>query len=198
MNTTKTISVEPAKITLAELKNKEKAAQFLRASILQKENQKTEKISLVNIFFPTKQMANEALVKFSVPLRTIFSAILIISGLSFFENSNYLISSYSCVAILEIIFGVFLAIGLLSRIVMAASSIMFVLCGIISLRSGYSDITAFALMFGSVLFFIMGAGKYSCDTLIRRNIKKFLVNKKRKAQEERLSYKAFSYVTKNI
>ena len=197
MNTTKTISVEPAKITLADKKNKELAMQFLRTSVLNKDYDHNHKKEILNLLFPTQNLANETFVKFSVPLRTIFSAVLIVSGISYFEGNGLGIGSL-WISILEIIFGTFLALGLFSRIVMGGATVIFALTGLIALRHGINDVTAFSMMFGSLIFFVMGAGKYSCDSMIRKYIRKREIIKRRKSQDEYVSYKAFSYVTRNL
>ena len=196
MSLSKTISVEPAKITLAEKKNKELASELLRISILKRENEYNNKFNLLDLVFPTQSAANDIFRKYAVPARTIFSALLIVAGLT---SLNHAFSPWlNSVGILEIIFGSFLALGLLSRPIMALSSIMFLALGITSLRIGQIDVTPFAMMFGSLIFFLQGGGKYSCDTLIRKSIKRYLVNRRIKIKKESLSYKAFSILTKNI
>ena len=193
MNTNKTISVEPGKITLAERKNRERAAEYFRTSILNSETQKIEKINLSKLLFPTQKSANLSFVKYSVPLRSIFSALLIISGILTLQTSNS--SAIISIAILSFIFGGFLALGLLTRVIMGASAIMFGLLGIITLREGTPEIQSFLLMFGSLCFFLSGSGKYSIDTIIRKQLLKY---SKKNSSKEASSYKVFHYVTKNL
>ena len=198
MNTNKTISVEPGKITLAERKNRERAAEYFRTSILNSETQKIEKINLSKLLFPTQKSANLSFVKYSVPLRSIFSALLIIFGINAIHSSGLVYNHNLSLGILSIIFGGFLGIGLFSRITMALATSMFAITGIIGLRMGIQDMTSFSMMFGSMIFLIMGSGKYSCDTFLRKIMWKRMINKRNQMRQEALSYKAFSCLSRNI
>ena len=193
METTKTISVEPAKITLAEKRSREIAAGLLRTNILQNED-KRNKITALNLIFPTELSGLKLYSKFTIPSRALFAALMIVAGISLFGNGNLFLGNLTPIAVLLILFGAMLAIGFMTRIATGTSAIIYFILGVLGLRNGVTDVTSFAMMFGSILFFITGAGKYSCDFLLRRYIKRKAVRNRRKSSQASLSYKAFSYI----
>lgn len=192
IDTTETISVNPGEKTLGK-SNNELAYKLFRNSIL--ENKTDRKIDFISLVLPSNKSGIELLEKYYLPLRTIFAALLIISGIQQLEGT-FSILNYNVIGIIEICLGAFLAFGLFSRLFMGISIAFYLILGIVSMRLGLVNLYLFVMMFGSSLFFAMGSGKYSCDTLI----KKALIIKKRKNEIERnnkrMSYKAFYYATK--
>ena len=142
--------------------------------------------------FPTVGSGITDYKKYALPLRTLFSTILIVAGLTMM---SFPFGPYShAVAISTLSFGAFLGLGLLTRPIMAGAAIFYCITGALSIRHGMPDITVFCLMFGCALFCLTGAGKYSCDTFLRRS----LIRNKRKSEMKRkenlMSYKAFHSV----
>lgn len=126
--------------------------------------------------------------------RLLFSALLIISGSFILSGeilpSTYIIDSFY-LGLGEIIAGSMLALGLLSRFVMGSATLFFGYVAIISIMSGIFDMQALLCCMSSLVFFIMGAGKYSCDFLIRKSILLRSIRHQKKIREQRLSYRAY-------
>lgn len=198
MNNFKTISVEPAKLTLADQKNKERNLEFLRTNVLEKERNESSSINFMNLVLPLQKTGTGTFNQFSLPMRTVFSALLIIAGMTTLNLSSGTAGSIMGLGIVEIILGGFLALGFMTRVSMAVSTMIFAAIGILSLRTGFNDIASFSLMFGSMLFCLTGSGRYSLDFFIRRSIIRRLAERRRRKNSRMLSYKAFSYATQNL
>ena len=126
--------------------------------------------------------------------RSLFAAILIVSG-SFIivgeiEALESLIPDLDF-AVAEIISGALIALGLLTRFASFATTMMFGALSIVSILSGIFNLQAMMSLFGSLVFLIFGAGKFSCDFLLRKAIINKASARRRKIENERLSYKAF-------
>lgn len=193
MNNYRTISVEPAKLTLADKNNKELAAEKLRINMISYDKAPAKDKVLINILVPSQSLGLKVLNKYILPLRALFSALLIIFSVSLFQSGTSL-----GVAIISLIVGSCLAVGFMTRITMGLSALFFAALGIVALRSGITDINAFTLMFGSALFFITGSGQFSADRYIRKSLSRYIINRKKTQRIERLSYKAFNVATKNL
>lgn len=194
MNNVKTISVEPAKITLGEQIRKESQSKFLRSHILESRHITISKKDVMTLCFPSTSNGMDLLSKYALPMRSVFAALLIISGIPYLSVSGLSLAF----GIVSITFGAMLALGLLSRIAMGLSAVMYCAAGLFALRHGIYDILSFTLMFGSVLFFFLGSGKYSCDTFIRRSLIRKSLRNREKETEKALSYKALQYATKKF
>lgn len=186
MKITDTISVNPSKTTLGQVEAS--SSNLFRASVIGTRTE-TNQLNLMSFFFPTTAAGVSEFKKYAVPLRTLFSTILIVTGISLLE-----ISMSPALAICSICFGVFLAIGFLTRPIMLGASVFYCIFGALALRSGLADISVFALMFGCILFAIMGSGKYSCDALIRNYSKRLIRKAENKRKENFMGYKAFHNV----
>ena len=188
MKLTDTISVNPGKETLGHIEN---PSTIFRSPVI---NSKTSKssIELTKVLFPSYNLSSVEFKKYAVPLRTLFSTILIVTGISFLTNQIPL--NEMGIAICSLCFGSLLACGLLTRLVMAGASIYYCIIGALLLRSGVIDMTAFTLMFGCLIFCVTGAGKYSCDTLIRKFIMRHRIQMEDKRKSDMMSYKAFHHV----
>ena len=191
MKISDTISVDPGKITLGD-RNSKVMDSLIRTNILNDENARHYPLSA--FLFPSVSRSHFMLDYFSVPLRTIFSALLIIVGIVSLQQ----ISAPFALgfAIIEISLGVMLALGLFSRIFMALGAVFFGISGAIALRSGVADLNLFFLMFGCILFFLIGAGKYSCDAMIGKLLKRN--NGKKNNSVNALDYKAFHHAAKKL
>ena len=196
MELNKTISVEPGKVTLAEKNHKKITADFLRMSVLDRSESKD--LDLTELLFPGKSITYKALQQFYLPLKSVFSAILIILGINMLTVPQVSGGFFTFISIFEIISGVMLGIGLLTRPVMALNSIFMLASGIISLRHGIVDISTFSYMFGSLMFVVLGSGKYSCDYYIRKIFKSLKLKRERMKGKNYMSYRAFDYATKNL
>lgn len=189
MKITDTISVNPGKTALGHVDTS--ASSFFRTPVIGSKNA-TQSFSLVNVIFPSVKTGTEEYRKYDVPLRTIFATILIITGLSVFTFATGIHSLGF--AVCSLVFGALLALGFLTRPIMLGAAVFYCICGALSIRSGAADISSFSLMFGCLVFGVIGSGKYSCDTLIRKFIhhQKRVAYKKRK--ENLMGYKAFHSV----
>ena len=187
MNTSETISVNPCKTTLASA-NSELTKKLLRNSILEEKAEKH--INPIDLIFPTVKAGQISFKKFLVPLRSVFSAILIVNALMIVQTPA--LANETWLATVEFVLGGCLALGLFSRISMGLGAIFFAIVGALAIRSGFYDITAFMLMFGCIAFFLTGSGKYSCDESLRRFFFHYSIKRNQKEVSKRASYKAFS------
>lgn len=188
MKVTDTISVNPGKTTLG---HSESTSNIFRSNILETTGV-NQTHDLLKILFPSYSVGVNEYKKYSVPLRTLFATILIVTGIIMLEASFDIHGGGF--AICSLCFGGFLALGLLTRPVMAAASVYYCIIGALMLRAGVTDMTVFTLMFGCLIFCIIGAGKYSCDTLLRHSILHHRAVSKKKRKENMMSYKAFHQV----
>ena len=194
MTRTDTISVNPGKDTLGD-KNLSLKTDFFRNNILVEK--KKGKIDFCDLIFPSLSKETLALNKFFVPLRTIFATLLIICGISIIEGTA-IVNASLALGIVEIILGSFLAIGLLSRPLMCLGAGLFGVLGTIALRNGIVETEYFTMMFGCLIFSVLGSGKYSVDYILRVNLKKWISKYQEKPSSYRKSYLAFKYATKNL
>lgn len=190
MKLTDTISVNPGKTALGHSENASDS--IFRNPVLGVE--KRQGVSISKVLFPSSASGSTELRKYSVPLRTLFATILIVTGLNLITMG--ITGTSLAYGVCTISFGAFLALGLLTRPIMAAASVFYCLGGALSIRHGITDLNTFALMFGCILFTVAGAGKYSCDTLIRQALRRHKLNEEKKRRTNMMSYKAFHNLIK--
>ena len=183
MKITDTISVNPSKTALGHVETS--TSSIFRSQVLGVEKS-THSVNLLKILFPSCEAGMSEYRKYAVPLRTLFATILIVTGITLIETSVSI-----GFAICSLCFGTLLALGLFTRPLMLGAAVYYCILGAISLRTGTPDLSLFSLMFGCLIFAIIGSGKYSCDTFIRHNILLHRRNNERKRKEMRMSYKAF-------
>ena len=187
MKLTDTISVNPGKTALGHT---DAASALFRNPVLG--NQSARTFDAMALIFPSSAAGTSEFRKYSVPLRTLFATILLVTGITALSMP---FGPYSVAfAVCSLAFGAFLGLGFLTRPVMAGAAVYYCICGALSLRAGAPDITTFSLMFGCAIFCVVGAGKYSCDTLIRRAIRRHIAAGEKKRKENTLGYKAFHSV----
>lgn len=187
MKISDTISVNPGKTALGHV---DSSSTILRNPVLGAET--TGHFDLVKILFPASKAGVSEFSKYEVPLRTLFCTILIVTGITILTNPSGMHDA--AFAICTICFGGLLALGILARPIMLGASIFYCISGALALRSGIVDMNVFALMFGCLVFTVAGAGKYSCDSLIRHEILHHKRNKENKRKENLMSYKAFHHL----
>lgn len=189
MKITDTISVNPSKTTLGHVESS--SSTIFRSPVLGAESSQ-QPIDLVKVLFPSCSAGVNEYTKYAVPLRTLFATILIVTGISLLAVP---FGAHSAgFAICSLCFGGMLAIGLLTRPVMLGAAVFYCINGALALRAGTPDVSVFSLMFGCLIFAVIGAGKYSCDTLLRSAINRMRRNLSLKKSEERMGYKAFHSV----
>lgn len=184
-----TISVNPSKSTLGQVESQ--GSSIFRSPVIGV-NQNTHSIDLVKALFPTSNAGTLEYKKYAVPFRTLFATILIATGILLLTSP---VVGYSVsIAICSLCFGASLALGIFTRPVMLGASVYYCIMGALALRAGTPDMSMFSLMFGSAIFAVIGAGKYSCDFLIRHAILRQRKEAERKRKEDLMSYKAFHSV----
>lgn len=197
MKISDTISVDPSKTTLGA-RNNEAIDTLLRTSVRSFDNAEISRNSaLTTLLFPSARKGLSAFDKFSVPMRSVFASLLIISGITTLQTAIPAAPYFLWSAIIAIAAGAFLALGMFTRTTMGISAIFFAIMGMIALRAGISDPYSFMLMFGCMVFFLTGAGKYSVDECMRKILKRNRISKNKKSGIE-LSYKAYQEVEKNL
>ena len=187
MKISDTISVNPSKNTLGHVE----APSIFRSPVIGIESSPTH-LDLVKLLFPTAGAGVTEFRKYALPMRTLFATILIVTGLTMLSTP---FGTYTQgFAICNLCFGGLLALGFLTRPVMAGAAIYFCITGALGLRNGITDMTVFCLMFGCIIFCIVGAGKYSCDTLIRASILRYKRKTDKQNIDNFMGYKAFHKV----
>lgn len=189
MKISDTISVNPGKKTLGHVESPSSA--FFRNPVLGADSSQ-HSFNIVKFLFPTALSGSTELRKYDVPMRTLFATILIVTGLTMLTLQGSIHGTGF--AVTTLCFGVTLAIGLMTRPLMLGATIFYCIMGALSLRGGIADMTVFSLMFGCLIFAVIGSGKYSCDTFIRGMIIRHKKSIERKRKEERMGYKAFHQV----
>ncbi len=195
MNIAETISVNPVSKTLGVL-NPEATLEFIRShsSANEAKKSKTEKKSVRNFLLASSTPGVKDFGSSMLLFRWLFSAILIVSGsfiLAGEITSPFAFVDSQLFAISEIVVGGMLTLGLFSRIVMIASCLFFGYASFLSIEAGIFDMQNLLFCLGSLVFAIMGSGRYSCDFLIRKSIILHRRRKQRQLREDRLSYRAY-------
>ena len=196
MKATDTISVNPSKTALGHSETPSGA--IFRTPVIGADA-KSPSLNLMQLVFPTTGAGVNEYKKYAVPLRTLLATILIAFGVTLLTSPVATLAapvslSPVAFAVCTLAFGAFLALGLFTRPVMAAASLFYCIIGALALRAGTPDLSVFSLMFGCAVFCILGAGKYSCDTLIRRSIMRHKISSTRKHKANCMGYKAFHKV----
>lgn len=191
MKITDTISVNPSKTALGHVENS--TSSIFRSPVIGADAQ-SHSFDILTILFPSCASTHREFRKYEVPLRTVFATILIVSGITLLQAASSI-----ALAVCSLCFGAFLMLGLFTRPVMFGAAVYYCITGALALRYGHADFSIFSLMFGCLVFAIMGGGKYSCDNLIRGAIRRFKTNsmslkKEDMEKEPYLGYKAFHKV----
>lgn len=186
MKISDTISVNPGKTTLGHV---ETPSTLFRTQVLGKE---TTRVSVSKVLFPTTGAGLAEYKKYDVPLRTIFATILIVTGLSILTAVGGIHGT--AFAICCLCFGGCLALGFLTRPVMLGAAVFYCISGALAIRANTVDMGVFSLMFGCIIFAVIGSGKYSCDMLIRKAIRKYRKSADKKRKEDMMGYKAFHHI----
>lgn len=189
MKITDTISVNPSKNALGHVESP--SSTIFRTPVAGVSSE-SHSVDLLKLVFPATGAGISEYKKYEVPLRTLFATILIVTGISLLSVSAGMHSIGF--AVCALCFGAFLALGLFTRPVMIGAAVFYCISGALSLRAHTPDIAVFSLMFGCLIFGILGAGKYSCDTIIRSAILRHKKVATLKSKENYLGYKAFHKV----
>ena len=188
MKIAETISVNPGKATLGHQESV--ARNLLRSSVIDNSAEKSS-IDILSFIFPSTGSGVTELKKYALPLRALFATILIVTGLTFVENPALIHGSGF--GIVEIVIGGLLAIGFLTRPIMAGASVYFAIVAALSIRNGLPDMSTLTLLFGTLLFCVLGSGKYSLDSTMRSLIGRAKKTLRQKKANEAAGYKAFHY-----
>lgn len=195
MHTAETISVNPVSKTLGAL-NPEATLRFLQQYNAQCADalNKKKSFSLMKMIFPSSTPHFYHFATTQLIFRMLFAAILIVSGCFILNGeitAQISIINEEAFAIVEIISGSFLALGLFTRPAMAAMAVLFAISAVMQYMEGVIDMQSAVCCLIALLFMAMGAGRFSSDFLIRKSI---LIRRKRKEnqiRENRLSYRAY-------
>ena len=189
-----TISVNPVKKTLGAL-HPDATVKFLRNRALAARSLNHRKLFL-NFTFACSTPGVKRFSGYMLLFRCMLAALLIVSG-SFIlygeiEAPATLLEPH-LFALTEIIAGGLLVIGFLTRLATACLTLLFGVMATEAVMAGVFDMTALLLCAGCVAFFIMGAGRFSCDFLIRKAIIKGASRRRRTNKSNRKTYRAYRY-----
>lgn len=194
MNVAETISVNPGQKTLGAL-HPEAVARFLRTTEFRNNNTSSQKMWMRLTFAASvpgvKRYSGALLV-----LRLLLSAIFIVSGSFILSGEIYSPSSpltSFALGLGEIIVGSMLATGFLSRFAMLAATALFATMSVESIMAGIFDMQSLMCCMLSVIFLVLGAGRYSFDYLLRRAIIRHAIKRRRHREAMRLTYRAYQY-----
>lgn len=189
------ISVDPCRITEGA-KHPELAARFLRKSRMMAKTATPSKRGFLNFLFASLAPGVNRHGVQMLLVRLCFSAIFIVSG-SFILSGETVAPATGIepyyFALAEIVVGSMLALGLFARVAMLVATAGFGFLAAEAIIAGVFDMTWLLCTCGSFAFLLMGVGKYSCDTLIRKSIIKAAMRRRRRLGARRMSYKAFLY-----
>lgn len=196
MNNSDTLSVDPGRTTLGAL-HPELNAQFLRGTVRVPRRKKSGKKTL-NFFFAATALCANSKGLAMLLLRWALGALLIVSGS--FILSGEIDSPVSYInpelyAILEIVSGGMLALGLFTRVAMGIATLGFATISTLSIIEGIFNLEALMCCVSCMVFLIFGSGKFSCDFLIRKAIILATSKRKRRLQKNKMTYKAFRYAS---
>lgn len=185
MKISDTISVNPGKTALGHVETP--SANVFRSQVINSES--SSSIDMSKVLVPSAKMGWNDFRKFELPLRTLLATILLATGITLLSGYTSILGSGFAIA--TICFGGFLVLGLFTRPVMLGAAVYYCIVGALSLRAGSPEMNVFSMMLGCLIFAVLGGGRYSLDSIIRKGIK----NHKRKAEikhkEEMMGYKAF-------
>lgn len=194
MNIADTISVNPVSKTLGAL-HPEAAARFFNTNTSDAvKKAKSSRQTVSGILFASSTPSVNHFGATILLLRLLFSTILIVSGSlilsgEIFAPTEMINAEY--LGLGEIIAGSMLALGFLSRVAMGISTGLFGYIAAMAIMSGVFDMQALLCCMGSLVFLVMGTGKYSCDFLLRKTIILQARRRQKRIREQRLSYRAY-------
>lgn len=198
MNISDTLSVDPGRTTLGAL-NPEFSADFLRAKGIAESNNKRSGLAVLDFIFATNGLKSHVSAGALAFLRCALGALLIVSG-AFILSGEILspanVISPEIYAYLEIAAGSLLALGLLTRVAMGATTIGFGFIATMNVINGVFDMQAMMTCLCCLVFSIFGAGRFSSDFLVKKAFVNYFINKRRKMIENKMSYRAFRYAAK--
>lgn len=196
MNNTDTLSVDPGRTTLGALHTPSGAGLF-RMSVNHAQK-KDSGASFLDVFFATKTMSATSRHPALLLLRWALAAIMIVSGCFILTGEIYSPVAYvdpQIYAIVEITAGALLALGLFTRLAMTVAVAGFATFAIVSTLSGIFNLEALVCCMACMVFLVAGAGKYSCDFLLRKAMLKRESNRRREIKKGKLTYRAFRYAS---
>lgn len=194
------ISVNPAKSTLGDL-NPDINAGLLRRRVLERESRGVSFKKVVNGAFALggTKVRNRS-VKLML-VRSIGGAVLLLSGIAAgfggsFPTAELMQSGAfhaSIAAVMMIVGGISLCLGLLSRITMSGIALVSTVLLAVGLSRGVWLADDAMLAVSGLAFAMVGPGFHSLDATLRRNLFAACRRRAERRAERRLSYEAFRY-----
>ena len=185
------LSVDPAEITLGALHPEFTARLARKVNV---ETPTVSKMTWLNMVFACSTPGVVRNSRNMLLLRLCFAALLIVSG-AFILSSEIVspLADYSpaLFAALEIAAGSMLALGLFTRFAMFAAVAGFGFMSFMSISAGVFDMQSLLSCLASLTFFLLGAGRYSSDFILRKAIIRSAARRRRQRKADRLSSKAY-------
>lgn len=190
MNVSDTLSVDPGRTTLGDL-HPDLNAKAIRRKRLAGMRIKRPQKKILNFIFAINSLRSNGKSLAMLVIRCALGALLTVSGCFIikgeiyppFENIDPVL--YGC---LEIFSGSMLIMGLFTRLAMAVATIGFGIIASLDISNGMFDMQALMSCVACLVFLIFGAGKYSCDFLLRKAIIIRNIRKLRKKREQEMAY----------
>lgn len=201
MNASNVISIDPGQKTLGTL-NMQGAPTFLRKHVITEQAAgKRGKRVLLNTLFARCGISSGARSLRLVIMRVVFAGLLTICGIMRLTSVDEVIYDMSLPHIASIIMFVVassLATGLLVRPVSSIATLLWGILGVMQLLVGEFVPEIWFCAFGTLVFAVSGAGRYSLDGLARHLLSRERREgrKSRKLASKRMSYEAFKYANR--
>lgn len=197
MNVSDTLSVDPGRTTLGDL-HPELDTKLLRRKKMVGMRRKRSAKKALNFIFAINALRADGKAVAMLLIRWALGALLIVSGsfiLSGEINTPVEYLDPDIFAILEIVAGSMLVLGVFTRFAMGIATIGFITVSILATCKGVFDMQSFMSSISCMIFLVFGSGKYSADFLIRKAIILHNNRRRRKKIEKEMSYQAFRYAS---
>ena len=197
MKVSDTLSVNPGSTTLGNLHPDFDAKFLRRKGMVNIRREKSEKKTL-NFIFAINALRSNGKAVAMLLIRWALGVLLIVSGSLILSGEIYTPVDYfdsDIFAILEVVAGSMLVLGLFTRFAMGVATIGFAIVSILAICKGLFDMQSLMSTISCMVFLIFGSGKYSADFLIRKAIIQHNNRRRRKLNDKKLSYQAFRYAS---
>lgn len=185
------IKVNPAVDALGSL-NKDMALNAIRMNVYKegREAAKEKSGKLLRVLFGQTSVGINSSRTILIT-RMLFGIVMILGG---FMIGSELGNKYCAASVIGVVTGFMLLPGILTRVSLIISSLYMGYFALTGLVAGNIEMIEMIMASGSLIFALIGPGRFSADAILRRNI--FRMVRRRETHnlmERRFSYKAMQY-----
>lgn len=197
MNVSDILSVDPGRTTLGDL-HPELDAKFLRRKGMVSMRKKRSAKTALNFIFAINALRADGKAVAMLLIRLALGALLIVSGSLILYGEIHSPVEYlapDIFAILEIVSGAMLVLGLFTRFAMGVATLGFATVSTLAICEGVFDMQSLMSAIACMVFLVFGSGTYSADFLMRKAIIQYNKRNRRKKIGKKMSYEAFRYAS---